>query len=338
MLIMKKKLFIIAEAGVNHNGDLELAKQLIDAAVAAGADAVKFQTFKANELVGEEAPKADYQRVDSGGDETQLAMLQRLEISEGAHQRLVDYCDDREVMFLSTPFDLASVDFLNSLGLPIFKIPSGELTNLPYLRKIGALGKRIFLSTGMSNLEEVRKAVEELERASSQREDITVLHANTQYPTPFEDVNLKAMETLGRELGLAFGYSDHTLGIEVPIAAAAMGAVVIEKHFTLNREMPGPDHKASLEPGELKAMVRSIRNIEQALGDGIKRVSASERGNIVVTRKSIVAAQAISEGDIFTEENLTTKRPASGVSPMRWDEVIGKKARRAYGKGAMIDA
>ena len=335
---MKKHVFIIAEAGVNHNGDLNLARELIDAASKAGADAVKFQTFKAEDLVSKGVPKAEYQKQTSGTNETQFAMLKRLEIDDQAHRQLQSYCEERGIIFLSTPFDLASVDFLDELGLSTFKVPSGEITNLPYLRRIGALNQRVFLSTGMSDLGDVQAAVHILVSAGTKRDKITVLHANTQYPTPVEDVNLQAMLTLGRELGLAYGYSDHTLGIEVPIAATALGASVIEKHFTLDRNMSGPDQKASLEPNELEAMVRSIRNIEQALGDGVKAVTASERENLAVARKSIVAACAISEGEFFTEENIVSKRPGTGVSPMCWDDVIGQKAQRDYREDEPLDA
>ncbi len=333
-----KKTFIIAEAGVNHNGDFDLAMKLVDTAADAGADAVKFQTFKADQLVSGIAQKADYQKQATDADESQLEMIRKLELSEADHRKLQAHCIQRNILFLSTPFDLSSVDFLNQLDLPIYKIPSGEITNLPYLRKIGALKKEIILSTGMSSMEEVRSALDILVEAGTSREQVAILHANTEYPTPFEDVNLKAMQAIGAELGVKVGCSDHTLGIEIPIAAVAMGACVIEKHFTLDRGMEGPDHKASLEPDELNAMVEAIRHIETAMGDGVKRPSPSEIKNIAVARKSIVAAVDIAEGEVFSEGNLTVKRPGTGVSPMCWDDVLGKTATRNYRKDNLIDA
>ncbi|HIP54836.1 MAG TPA: N-acetylneuraminate synthase [Sulfurimonas autotrophica] len=325
------KVFIIAEAGVNHNGSIELAKQLIDVAVEARADAVKFQTFQAEKLVSKNAKKATYQKENIGdNDDSQLNMLKKLELDIDTHNELIEYCSSKNIMFLSTPFDLESVALLDSLGLEIFKIPSGEITNLPYLRKIAKLGKKIILSTGMATLGEVEDALAILTCNGTPKENITLLHANTMYPTPMEDVNLQAMVTIGRAFGVAYGYSDHTLGIEVPTAAVALGASVIEKHFTLDKTMQGPDHKASLEPNELKAMVQAIRNIEKAMGDGIKKPSKSETPNIKVARKSIVAARVIKKGEVFSEENLTVKRPADGINPMRWDEVVGSVASKDY--------
>ena len=335
---MKQNIFIIAEAGVNHNGDVKLAKKLVDTAADAGADAVKFQTFKADQLVSKEAPKADYQQQTTDADESQLEMIRKLELSEAAHRELRSYCAVKNIQFLSTPFDFPSIDFLEELGLNIYKIPSGEITNLPYLRKIGSLKKEIILSTGMATLEEVRTALDVLVSSGTPRSKITVLHATTEYPTPFEDVNLSAMQAMGSDLGVRVGYSDHTLGIEIPIAAAALGACVIEKHFTLDRGMAGPDHKASLEPDELKAMVQAVRRIECAMGDGVKKPSASEQKNISVARKSIVATCAIEFGELFTTKNLTAKRPGTGVSPMQWDEIVGRKASRNYRKDEQIDA
>ena len=330
--------FIIAEAGVNHNGSLEMALRLIDAACAAGADAVKFQTFKADKIIAVNAPKADYQKDATGSDESQLEMVRKLELDEAAHTRLHHYCQDKDIRFLSTPFDLESIDLLTRLGLEIFKIPSGEITNLPYLRKLGALKKRLILSTGMADLSEIKDALDVLVDAGSRMEDITVLHCNTEYPTPFEDVNLRAMLTIRSAFpGVSVGYSDHTLGIEAPIAAVAMGATVIEKHFTLDRNLPGPDHRASLEPDELAAMISAIRNIEKALGTGIKKPSPSESRNIPVARKSIVAAAPIKKGETFTEMNITVKRPGTGITPMRWDEIIGRKAAKPYRKDELIE-
>ena len=324
------KVFIIAEAGVNHNGSLELAKKLIDVAVESGADAVKFQTFKADKLVSKTAQKADYQKQTTSNDETQYDMIKKLELDENAHRVLISYCKDKEIMFLSTPFDHDSIDLLISFEMPIFKIPSGEITNLPYLRHIGSLGKEVILSTGMANLNEVQDALEVLIKAGTSKVKITVLHATTEYPCPIGEVNLRAMQTIKAAFGVKVGYSDHTQGIEVPIAAVAMGACVIEKHLTLDRTMEGPDHKASLEPDELKAMVQAIRHIEQALGDGVKMPTTSELRNIGVARKSIVAACEIRQGEMLTVENITTKRPGTGLSPMRWNEVVDTNAIRDY--------
>lgn len=323
--------FIIAEAGVNHNGSIELAKQLIDVASDAGADAVKFQTFKAEKLVTKKSEKAEYQKQNlQDGDDSQFNMLKKLELDIETHKELMAYCDSKNIMFLSTPFDHDSIELLNDLGLDIFKIPSGEITNLPYLRHIGSLNKKVVLSTGMADIGEIEDALNVIIEAGIKKEDITVLHANTMYPTPMKDVNLKAMVTIGYAFDVAYGYSDHTLGIEVPVVAVAMGASCIEKHFTLDKNMEGPDHKASLEPDDLKAMVKAIRNIESALGSGVKKPSPSEIPNMMIARKSIVAKQPIKTGDIFTEENLAVKRPGSGISPMRWDEIIGMKAHKDY--------
>jgi N,N'-diacetyllegionaminate synthase len=331
------RVFVIAEAGVNHNGSLELAKKLIDVAVDAGADAVKFQTFQADKLVSKRAQKADYQKQTTPTDETQYEMIKKLELDENAHRVLISYCKDKEIMFLSTPFDHDSIDLLNSFQMSIFKIPSGEITNLPYLRHIGGLSKEVILSTGMANLREVQDALEVLIKAGASKEKITVLHATTEYPCPIDEVNLRAMHTIKATFGVKVGYSDHTQGIEVPIAAVAMGACVIEKHFTLDRTMEGPDHKASLEPDELKAMVQAIRHIEQALGDGVKSPSESEQKNISVARKSIVAACSIRVGEVFCVNNITVKRPGNGISPMRWDEIIGRSASRNFSVDELIE-
>ena len=324
------RVFIIAEAGVNHNGSVELAKKLIDVAAGAGADAVKFQTFKAQKLVSKAAKKAAYQQETTSASESQYDMIKKLELDVQTHRELIAYCKAKGIMFLSTPFDHESIELLHSLGLEIFKIPSGEITNLPYLRHIGSLGKRVILSTGMADIGEIEDALDVLTTAGTPKEKITVLHANTMYPTPMEDVNLKAMRTIACTFKCDVGYSDHTLGIEVPVAAVAMGAKVIEKHFTLDKTMEGPDHKASLEPYELGAMIKAIRNIEKALGSGIKKPSPSEKPNMEVARKSIVAARPIAKGECFTEENLTIKRPGNGMSPMRWDEIIGTIAQKEY--------
>lgn len=330
------KTFIIAEAGVNHNGSLELAKRLIDVAVDSGADAVKFQTFKADKLVSKGAQKAEYQKQTTSADESQYEMIKKLELDEDAHRELIRHCQGKRIMFLSTPFDHDSIDLLCNLGVEIFKIPSGEITNLPYLRHIGSLGKEVILSTGMSDLGDIEDALDILTQAGTLKEKITVLHATTEYPCPIEDVNLRAMQTIRSAFGVKIGYSDHSQGIEVPIAAVAMGACVIEKHFTLDRAMEGPDHKASLEPDELTAMVRAIRNIENALGDGIKKPSKSEMKNIAIARKSIVASRQIKVGEPFSADNIAIKRPGSGVSPMRWDEVMGQVAQRDYREDELI--
>ena len=331
------KVFIIAEAGVNHNGSIELAKKLIDAASESGADAVKFQTFKAEKLVSKNAQKADYQKQTTDIKESQFDMIKKLELDMDTHKELIDYCQNKDIMFLSTPFDHDSIELLSDLGLEIFKIPSGEITNLPYLRKIGKLNKKVILSTGMADIGEIEDALDILISSGTNKENITVLHANTMYPTPMEDVNLRAMQTIASTFKVDVGYSDHTLGIEVPIAAVALGAKVIEKHFTLDRNLPGPDHKASLETDELKAMVKAIRNIEKALGNGIKKPSKSEMPNIEIARKSIVAKTTIKKGEIFTEENITIKRPGNGISPMRWDEIIGRISNKDYKEDDLIE-
>ena len=329
-------VFIIAEAGVNHNGSIKLAKKLIDVAAKSGANAVKFQTFKTENLVLKTAPKADYQKKTTNKEESQFEMLKKLELDLKAHQILIDYCNKKGIMFLSAPFDLESIDLLNQLGLKIIKIPSGEITNLPYLRAIGKLQKKVILSTGMANLDEIKDALDVLITSGTKKEDITILHANTQYPTPIKDVNLNAMCTIKDAFNIKVGYSDHTLGIEVPIAAVALGATVIEKHFTLDKTMQGPDHKASLEPNELTNMVKAIRNIELALGDGVKKPSKSEMPNIKIVRKSIVAKCKIKKGEILTKNNLTTKRPNNGISAMKWDEIIGTIATKNYKKDQLI--
>lgn len=331
------KTVIIAEAGVNHNGDLELAKKLIDTAAEAGADLVKFQTFNANKLVTHSAKKAKYQSQTTDSFESQQSMLSRLELSEVAHQQLIDHCALRNIGFFSTGFDIESVELLVKLGQRHFKIPSGEITNLPYLRHIGRLGRSVIISTGMATLGEIESAIEVLEQAGTPRSLLTVLHCTTEYPTPIAEVNLRAMQSIQAAFGVRVGYSDHTQGIEVAIAAVALGATIIEKHFTLDREMPGPDHKASLEPAELSSMVRAIRNIETALGDGIKRPTLSESRNKNVARKSLVANKNIKAGELFTIENLTAKRPGTGISPMRWDEFLGKKASRDFAADELID-
>lgn len=333
---MKNKVFIIAEAGVNHNGSLEMAKKMVEVAKEAGADAIKFQTFKAENLVTKNAMKAEYQKQTTNKNESQYEMIKQLELSFNDFKELKKYCDKKEIMFLSTPFDFESIDFLNNLGLEIFKIPSGEITNLPYLRKIGKLKKKIILSTGMADLGEIEDALDVLINVGTKRENITILHCNTEYPTSYEDVNLLAMNTIKEAFKVNVGYSDHTLGVEVSIAAVALGAKVIEKHFTLDKNMSGPDHKASLEPDELKTMIKAIRNVEMALGNGIKKPSKSELKNKEIARKSIVAKRDIKKGEIFTEENIAVKRPGNGISPMRWDEIIGKTAMKDYKEDEFI--
>ena len=330
-------VLIIAEAGVNHNGDMALARDLVDAAAAAGADIVKFQTFSADRLVTAQAKKAEYQSRTTDINESQHSMIRQLELSRAMHAELMARCNARGIRFSSSGFDKESIDLLMKLGVDFFKVPSGEITNLPYLRYIGSLGREVVLSTGMANLGEIEDALNVLETAGTARSKVTVLHCNTEYPTPMGDVNLRAMLTIRDAFSVSVGYSDHTLGIEVPIAAVALGARIIEKHFTLNRKLPGPDHKASLEPDELKNMVAAIRNIEQALGDGLKRPSASEAKNISVARKSLVAARAIRAGEVFTEFNLIAKRPGTGISPMRWDEVLGRKAPRDFAVDELIE-
>jgi len=334
---MKGQTLIIAEAGVNHNGEIARAFNLIDAAADTGVDIVKFQTFSAERLVTKTAVKAAYQENSSPEFASQYDMLKALEFGHDEFYKLKAKCISRDIEFLTTGFDISDLEFISKIDLARFKIPSGEITNLPYLRYIGKLGKPVILSTGMSTLPEISAALKILEDAGTDRSRITVLHCNTEYPTPFEDVNLKAMLTIKYEFGVEVGYSDHTLGIEVPIAAAALGATVIEKHFTLDRNLPGPDHKASLEPNELKSMVTSIRNIEKALGDGFKAPSKSELKNLSVVRKSIIAKKDISAGDIFSADNLTVKRPGTGITPMNWDDYIGRVSTRSYSNDDLIN-
>jgi len=333
-----EKTIIIAEAGVNHNGSMELAKQLIDVAAFAGVDYVKFQTFITENIVTQSAKKAEYQQKNMNDvNNSQYQMLKKLELNEEQHYELIDYCKQQGVQFFSTAFDLESVAFLSTFQLGLWKIPSGEITNYPYLKRIAQEKQAVILSTGMSTMEDITAAVNVLVMHGTDKQQITVLHCNTQYPTPMQDVNLLAMQTIAKEIGVKVGYSDHTLGIEIPIAAVALGATVIEKHFTLNRNMEGPDHKASLEPDELKAMVSAIRNVEKALGSFEKIVSVSESENKNVARKSIVAAKFIAKGEALTEENLTVKRPGNGISPMKWDDVIGKAASRNFEEDELIE-
>ena len=334
-----KRVIIIAEAGVNHNGDINKAMQLIDKAVEASVDYIKFQTFKTELCISKNAVKADYQIENTqNSSESQLEMVKKLELSFDQFIELEKYCNQKNIKFLSTGFDSESLTFLAQLGVTIAKIPSGEITNLPYLRQVASLFPEVILSTGMATIDEIKDAVKVLTDNGVSKDKITILHCNTEYPTPMEDVNLKAMLHIQRELGLPIGYSDHTLGIEVPIAAVALGATVIEKHFTLDKTLPGPDHKASLEPNELKAMVSAIRNIEKAIGSsGLKEVSKSEEKNKPIARKSIVASTDIKKGNIFTPENLTVKRPGTGISPMQWDEVIGKEAKRDFQEDELIE-
>jgi N,N'-diacetyllegionaminate synthase len=327
---------VIAEAGVNHNGDLQLAFQLVEAAAQAGADVVKFQTFQAQGLATGQADKASYQKENTGKVQGQLAMLQKLELTPEQHLQLIDHCRACGIEFLSTAFDPVSFDLLASLNLKCWKIPSGEITNLPYLRKVGYLKQPVILSTGMANLGEIEAAIDVLEQAGISRGQITVLHCTTEYPAPLDEVNLRAMQAISHAFGVAVGYSDHTDGISVPIAAVAMGATVIEKHLTLDNSMEGPDHRASLEPDEFAAMVQGIRAIERALGDGIKRPTASERANLPIVRKSIVAARAIQAGEPFSAENITAKRPGTGISPMHWEALMGRTALRAYSPDELI--
>lgn len=335
----RHKVFIIAEAGVNHNGSLDRAREMVAIAADAGADAVKFQTFKAETLVTKNAVKAEYQKKTSARDESQFEMLKKLELSHSAHSELIKTCELNGIEFLSSPFDLETIDMLRGLGIQKWKIPSGEITNLPYLRKIASFGQEIILSTGMADLEEIKTALFVFTKAEIPLNMITVLHCNTEYPTPFQDVNLNAMQTIKTSFpGVRIGYSDHTKGIEIPVAAVAMGATMIEKHFTLDKHLPGPDHNASLLPEELAQMVKAVRNIELALGSGIKKPSRSEKKNIPIARKSIVAACSIAAGEIFTENNLTVKRPGTGISPMKWDDIVGGTAGRNYKKDDLIDA
>lgn len=327
-------VYIIAEAGVNHNGSFELACRLVDAAKAAGADCIKFQTFRSENLVSGSAKKADYQK-ETTGEGSQLDMLRKLELSYDEFLKLKEYCDKTGICFLSTPFDLESIGFLESIDMPFWKIPSGEITNYPYLAALARTGRPVVMSTGMCEMSEIEDAVRALRENGA--EDIKLLHCNTEYPTPFEDVNLKAMKTMRDWFGLEVGYSDHTRGIEVPLAAVALGAKMIEKHFTLDRSMEGPDHKASLEPDELAEMVRGIRHIEEAMGTGVKTPSPSEQKNIAVARKSIVAKRPIRQGEKFSEDNLTVKRPGTGISPMKWNEVIGAAAIRDFAEDEIIE-
>lgn len=331
------KTLIIAEAGVNHNGDMELAKKLIAVAAEAGADLVKFQTFVASNIISKTAPKAEYQKGATDPEESQQDMVRKLELTKENHFELINECERKGIGFFSTAFDLESIDLLDAFESEIVKVPSGELTNLPYLRYLTRHGKPVLLSTGMANLGEIEAAIGAIELAGTPRDKITVLHCTTEYPTPMEDVNLRAMSNIGNALGVKVGYSDHTPGIEIPVAAVALGATVIEKHFTLDRNLPGPDHRASLEPDELKAMVAGIRNIERALGDGIKRPSSSELKNKPIARKSLVAARTIKAGELFSSDNITPKRPGTGISPMKWDEVIGRAAPRDFSEDELIE-
>jgi len=335
--LSKPHTTIIAEAGVNHNGSIDIAKKMIDAAAEARADLVKFQTFKAETLVIKSANKAVYQKESTGTAESQFEMIKKLELDRNDHEELIKYCDDKDIQFLSTAFDRESIDLLTELNIPLYKIPSGDITNLPYMRHVGRMGKPVVMSTGMATLDEVRDAIGVLLKAGVKKDDLTILHCNTEYPTPMQDVNLRAMLTMEDELGVAVGYSDHTLGIEISVAAVALGATVIEKHFTLDRTLPGPDHAASLEPEELKAMVTAIRNIEKAMGDRVKKPSPSEMKNMSIARRSIVAKKPISKGELFSEKNLTVKRPGKGVSPMEWDTYIGRSADKKYQMDDLID-
>ncbi|MHA7608248.1 N-acetylneuraminate synthase [Elizabethkingia meningoseptica] len=333
------KTIIIAEAGVNHNGSMENAFKLIDAAVDAKVDYIKFQTFKTENLVSKSAKKADYQIQNTGdADDSQFEMLKRLELSHENHEVLIDYCKNKNISFFSTAFDLDSLDYLKKIGLDLVKIPSGEITNLPYLRKAAQLFRKVIISTGMCTMEDIEAAVDVFLKEGVLKENITILHCNTEYPTPMKDVNLKAMLSIRNSFGTDVGYSDHTIGIEVPIAAVAMGASIIEKHFTLDKTLPGPDHAASLEPHELKAMAMAIHNIDLAIsGDGIKKPSQSELKNIEIARKSIVASKNILKGEMFSLENITIKRPGSGISPMKWDEVIGETAKKNFSTDDLIE-
>ena len=334
-----KHTIIIAEAGVNHNGSIKIAKHLVDKAVEAGVDIIKFQTFIAEKLVSKSARQAEYQKNNIGNevDDSQLSMLKKLELSKKDHEELINYCSHKGIKFFSTAFDMDSIDYLYSLNIGLWKIPSGEITNYPYIKKIAQFHEPVILSTGMCELDDVAAAIQVLIDNGLRKEQITVLHCNTEYPTPYNDVNLLAILEIKDKFGVKVGYSDHTNGIEIAIAAVALGATVIEKHFTIDRTLPGPDHKASLEPSEMKAMVTSIRHIEQALGDGHKKISDSERKNMVIARKSIIAAHDIKKGDTFSEENLTVKRPGNGISPMLWDDVIGRIAKRDFIEDELIE-
>ncbi|MCC6369595.1 MAG: N-acetylneuraminate synthase [Bacteroidia bacterium] len=336
MKVNQHNVFIIAEAGVNHNGSMQLAKQLIDAAVEAKVDAVKFQTFIAENVISKYAEKAEYQKETTGGNESQLDMVKKLQLSFDDFKELKKYCESKHIAFLSTPFDLPSVDFLKTLNMGLWKIPSGEITNMPYLKKIGAYNEEVIFSTGMSTLGDIENAIRILTDAGTQMKNITVLHCNTEYPTPMADVNLKAMQTIKDAFGINVGYSDHTLGVEIPVAAVALGARVIEKHFTLDKTLPGPDHKASLNPSELIEMVKAIRNIEQALGTGVKLPSSSEKKNTVIARKSVHMAREVKSGAILTAEDLTIKRPGNGISPMLLEELVGCKAKTDLVEDTML--
>ena len=328
---------IIAEAGINHNGDIEVAKKMVDVAADSGADFVKFQTFIAKELVTPGAKKAFYQAQKTGSDESQYQMLHRLELTESMHHNLILHCQEKEIGFLSTAFDIKSLNLLIKLKQELFKIPSGEITNFPYLKKIAELKKKIILSTGMSVLSDIDAAINVIEKYGTLRENITVLHCTSEYPAPFNEINLQAIQTIRDTFNVAVGYSDHTLGIEASIAAVAMGASVIEKHFTLDKNFAGPDHQASILPGELSAMIKSIRNIELALGDGAKLPSAGEIKNMEFVRKSLVASRRINKGELFNSENLTSKRPGTGISPMRWNDVLGKTAKKDFLEDELIE-
>ena len=335
-MISFKKVFVIAEAGINHNGNIKLAKKMVDAAVNAGADAIKFQTFKSENVISKHAPKAQYQKQTTDPKESQLEMAKKLELKPQAFRVLSNYCKKKGIMFLSTPFDFESIDLLNKLDLQILKIPSGELTNLPYLKKIGALKKKIILSSGMAEIFEIRKALKVLMDEGTAKDNIAILHCNTAYPTPYKDVNLLAMNTIRNVFKVNVGYSDHTIGIEVPIAAVAMGATIIDKHFTLDKTMSGPDQRISLEPKELKAMICAIRNIEHAIGDGIKKPSSSELRNISIARRSLVAAKDIIAGEVFSLDNVTPKRPGTGISPMDLYKIMGKRAKKDFEEDELI--
>lgn len=336
MVKKQKKVFFIAEAGVNHNGSFELAKKLIDIAAQAGADAVKFQTFKAKNLAIKNSKKTKYQKKTTNPNESQFKMLEKLELDLDKHKKLISYCRKKKILFLSSPFDVDSIDLLNQLGLQVFKIPSGEIINLPYLRHLGKLNKKVILSTGMADINEIKDALDILIKAGTKKNNITVLHANTEYPTPMKDVNLRAMITIGNAFDVKYGYSDHTEGIEIGIAAVALGANCIEKHFTLDRNLDGPDHKASLEPDQLKEMIQSIRNIEISLGDGVKKPSSSEKKNIKIVRKSIFAKKNIKKGEVLSEDNIAIKRPSGGLSPMMWDDILGQIATKDYKEDEFI--
>jgi N,N'-diacetyllegionaminate synthase len=334
---MKRKTLVIAEAGVNHNGSVDLAKQLISVASKAGADYVKFQTFNSNLVVTSTAKQADYQKFNTGVLESQYSMISKLELTKENHYELIDYAKECGIKLFSTAFDMPSVKFLNELGFDLFKIPSGEITNLPLLRQIGDLDKELIISTGMSTLADIENALKVIENSGTSRDKITLLHCTSEYPAPFCDVNLHVMSTLRHAFGTSVGYSDHTEGIEISIAAVALGAKVIEKHFTLDKTMPGPDHKASIEPKELSSLVKSIRNVEISLGDSLKRVTPSEEKNIAVARKSLVASCKISKGDKLSTENIAIKRPGTGISPMRYDEIIGSIAIKDFAPDELIE-